>query len=154
MPTVSEQYTSYSSASGNCNLLSSFTQNATSTYMFNDVRQRQRNHQQIEENHNSFQDSLQSDSINNTNPVYEPRSPTQSSSSSIETVESGDSNSSTVTLSGLSNPITTSSPFYSIFSEQKGYWIPNLSTASNDDESVWQKFQPDQQRWRLTAAPS
>lgn len=145
IPTGSEQYSGYSSASGNCNIISSFTQNTTSAFMFNDGRQRQRN-QQIEENHNSFQDSLQSDSINNPNSVYEPRSPTHSSSSN-ETIESGES---TVALNGLPNQMSTPTPFYSIFpNEQKGYWIP-LPTASNDDESVWQKFQQqDQQRWRL-----
>ncbi|CAG8765056.1 19157_t:CDS:2 [Gigaspora rosea] len=147
IPTGSEQYSGYSSASGNCNIISSFTRNNTSAFMFNDGRQRQRN-QQIEENHNSFQDSLQPDSINNPNSIYEPRSPTHSSSS-IETIESGES---TVTLNGLSNQMSTPTPFYSIFpNEQKGYWIP-LPTASNDDESVWQKFQQqDQQRWRLTS---
>ncbi|CAG8473749.1 1558_t:CDS:1 [Racocetra fulgida] len=150
MSTVSDQYSSYPSTSGNCNLLSPFPPNTTSTLIFNDVRQqRQRNNQQLDD---SFQNSLQSDSINNHNPAYGPRSPTHSSSS-IETMESGESNGSAITLNGLSNPITTSTSFYPIFSnEQKGYWIPTLPTAPNDDESTWQKLQ-DQQRWRPLALP-
>ncbi|CAG8694334.1 9286_t:CDS:2, partial [Racocetra persica] len=146
MSTVSDQYSSYPSTSGNCNLLS-FPPSTTSTYILNDVRQRQRSNQQLEE---PFQNSLQSDTINNPTPAYGPRSPTHSSSS-IETMESGESNGSAVTLNGLSNPMTTSTSFYSIFSnEQKSYWIPTLPAASNDEESAWQKL--DQQRWRSLAS--